>query len=38
MKRTYKLTGELVNVVQETLQPKSVSVWLKKETGKQGNK
>lgn len=24
-----KLTGELVNVVQETMQPKSVSVWLK---------
>jgi hypothetical protein len=23
------LTGELVNVVQETMQPKSVSVWLK---------
>ncbi len=26
-----KLTNELVNVVQETMQPKSVSVWLKKE-------
>jgi hypothetical protein len=23
-----KLTGELVNVVQETMQPKSVSLWL----------
>jgi hypothetical protein len=27
-----KLTGELVNVVNETMQPKSVSVWLKQET------
>src|SRR4030095_6051982 len=27
-----KLTSELVNVVQETMQPKSVSVWLKKES------
>lgn len=26
-----KLTAELVNVVNETMQPKSVSVWLKKE-------
>jgi hypothetical protein len=26
-----RLTGELVNVVQETMQPKSVSLWLKKE-------
>jgi hypothetical protein len=26
-----KLTSELVNVVQETMQPKRVSVWLKKE-------
>lgn len=26
-----KLTAELVNVVQETMQPKSVSVWLKTE-------
>jgi len=36
-----KLTAELVNVVQETMQPKSVSVWLKRvdgETGRQGNK
>ncbi len=29
-----KLTNELVNVVQETMQPKSVSLWLKKETKK----
>ncbi len=28
-----KLTGELVNVVHETMQPKSVSVWLKREKG-----
>ena len=27
-----KLTAELVNVVQETMQPKSVSVWLKPAT------
>ena len=36
-----KLTAELVNVVQETMQPRSVSVWLKRvdgETGRQGNK
>jgi len=26
-----KLTAELVNVVQETMQPKSVSVWLRKD-------
>ncbi|RIK21728.1 MAG: hypothetical protein DCC52_14035 [Chloroflexi bacterium] len=26
-----KLTAELMNVVQETMQPTSVSVWLKKE-------
>jgi hypothetical protein len=26
-----KLTGELVHVVQETMQPKSVTVWLKQE-------
>lgn len=31
-----KLTAELVNVVQETMQPKSVSVWLKKEESKRG--
>jgi hypothetical protein len=24
-----KLTAELINVVNETMQPKSVSVWLK---------
>ncbi len=28
-----KLANELVNVVQETMQPKSVSLWLKKEKG-----
>jgi hypothetical protein len=28
------LTGELVKVVQETVQPKSVSLWLKKDSGK----
>jgi hypothetical protein len=27
-----KLTAELVNVVQETMQPRSVSVWLKRTT------
>ena len=27
-----KLTAELLNVVNETMQPKSVSVWLKKDT------
>jgi len=26
-----RLTGELVNVIQETMQPKSVSLWLKRE-------
>jgi len=26
-----KLTAELVNVVNETMQPKNVSLWLKKE-------
>ncbi|OQY91666.1 MAG: hypothetical protein B6D41_09165 [Chloroflexi bacterium UTCFX4] len=30
-----KLTAELVNVVQETMQPKSVSVWLKADDGRQ---
>jgi hypothetical protein len=30
-----KLTNELVNVVQETMQPKSVSVWLKKTADKK---
>jgi hypothetical protein len=30
-----KLTTELVNVVQETMQPKSVSVWLKADDGRQ---
>jgi hypothetical protein len=29
-----KLTGELVNVVNETMQPKRVSVWLKMERKK----
>jgi len=29
-----KLTAEL-NVVNETMQPKSVTLWLKKEDGKQ---
>jgi len=33
-----KLTDELVHVVQETMQPKSVSVWLKKETSRQGDR
>ena len=27
-----KLTGELVHVVQETMQPKSVTVWLKQDS------
>ncbi|TAH53698.1 MAG: hypothetical protein EYC68_02830 [Chloroflexota bacterium] len=34
-----KLTAELVNVVNETMQPRSVSLWLKRgdgETGRQG--
>ncbi len=31
-----KLTAELVNVVNETMQPKSVTLWLKKE--ERGNK
>ena len=34
-----KLTAELVNVVNETMQPKSVTLWLKRgdgETGRQG--
>ena len=31
-----RLTNELVNVVQETMQPKSVSLWLKEQ--KQGKK
>jgi len=36
-----KLLVEMVSVVQETMQPRSVSVWLKREdgeTGRQGNK
>jgi len=28
-----KLTAELVNVVNETMQPRSVTLWLKKEKG-----
>jgi len=32
-----KLTTELVNVVQETMQPKSVSVWLKRGGGETGS-
>jgi len=32
-----RLTGRLIQVVQETMEPKSVGVWLKAE-GKQGNK
>lgn len=31
------LTGELVNVVQETMQPKNVSLWLKREDGASKN-
>ncbi|NTU66042.1 MAG: hypothetical protein HGB05_22225, partial [Chloroflexi bacterium] len=30
-----KLTAELLNVVNETMQPASVSVWLKREGGRQ---
>ncbi|MCC7161865.1 MAG: hypothetical protein IT331_05205 [Anaerolineae bacterium] len=33
-----KLTARLMQVVDETMEPKSVSVWLKRETGKQANK
>ena len=33
-----KLTARLMQVVDETMQPKSVSVWLKKETRGTGNK
>ena len=33
-----KLTAELMNVVNETMQPKSVSLWLKKEDGRQGDR
>jgi hypothetical protein len=33
-----KLTARLVEVVDETMQPETVSLWLKKETGKHGNK
>jgi hypothetical protein len=33
-----KLTGELVNVVQETMQPKSVSVWLNNVGGRTNSK
>jgi len=33
-----KLTARLVQVVDETMQPKSVSVWLKEETKRQGNR
>jgi hypothetical protein len=33
-----KLTARLMQVVDETMQPKSVSVWLKKETKRQGNR
>jgi hypothetical protein len=32
-----KLTSELVNVVQETMQPKSVSLWLKPTKSKKRN-
>ncbi len=31
-----KLTGELVNVVNETMQPTSVSLWLKKTASRKG--
>jgi len=33
-----KLTARLMQVVDETMQPKSVSVWLKKENGRQVGK
>jgi hypothetical protein len=33
-----KLTGELVSVVRETMQPRSIGLWLKDAEGKPGNK
>jgi hypothetical protein len=33
-----KLTSELVNVVNETMQPRSVSLWLRNVGGKRGNR
>jgi hypothetical protein len=29
-----KLTNELIDIVNETMQPKSVTLWLKQEKGK----